>query len=306
MDEKLKAFLEARYHGELSGARLVAELLRLYEQHKDLADEHFLVELCSGDEEKFQQRVWEMSLSDRLRAQGLRLSSAPEGPDFRVEVDGDVMWIEAISPGPGRGADQVPTDRPRIVKAPGQLPIVERPAAGPGVTVTDVPHEKILLRWTSSIAAKLDKLEGYLKKGIVAPTHALVIAVNSGQLGPHGAKGISQYPAAMEAGYPIGPRFLTIDKSGAAGAAGVGYRNEVIKLSGAGVPTTAFIEPRGAKLSGVLAAHYTDRDLLDAPKKLVVVHNIKATVKLRNGVFKDADDYWLEPLSGDDYKIRLN
>jgi hypothetical protein len=89
--------------------------------------------------------------------------------------------------------------------------------------VTDFPHESILLRWTAAIKEKTEKLIGsasnpnigYFHSGIVAPEDAYVIAVNGVLLrnGPFSSHlGISQFPFAIEAVFPVGPYQLTINR----------------------------------------------------------------------------------------------
>lgn len=82
--------------------------------------------------------------------------------------------------------------------------------------VVSLPHEEILLRWTSAIKEKAEKLlgradrktgeriPGYIEKGIVTPSDAYVIAINGRLLRGFGGAipelhGISQLPYAVEA-----------------------------------------------------------------------------------------------------------
>ena len=52
----------------------------------DLPSEPLLVdtERQSGNKAKLLQRVWEMMLARHLDALGVKLTTAPEGPDFRL------------------------------------------------------------------------------------------------------------------------------------------------------------------------------------------------------------------------------
>ena len=58
--------------------------------------------LADDDECARRQRIWEMQLAAHLRACRHVLARRPEGqPDFRIEIDGITVWVEAISLAPG-------------------------------------------------------------------------------------------------------------------------------------------------------------------------------------------------------------
>jgi type I restriction enzyme S subunit len=111
--------------------------------------------------------------------------------------------------------------------------------------VGDVPHNEILLRWTAAIKAKWEKLKVYHTKNIVAASDAYVIAVNGCQLGAFPLnEGVSRYPYAVEAVYPLGPGALTIDKHGKIGNPFVTTRLAIQTAKGAPVPTSLFLDKR--------------------------------------------------------------
>ncbi|MGH8590202.1 MAG: hypothetical protein ACREXX_13030 [Gammaproteobacteria bacterium] len=152
-------------------------------------------------------------------------------------MDGDrKVWIEVICPEPTRVPDTWSTFQPEGTFA--------------------FPHKEILLRWTSAIKAKAEKLvgsvygtiKGYLQTGVVAPNDAYIIAVNGCQLrnGPFSAHfGISQFPFAAEAVFPIGPYQLRINRDTLEVVErGHQHRPYVQSTNGAQVPTYTFLDSR--------------------------------------------------------------
>lgn len=161
------------------------------------ADGKFLNEL-SGDEGAFWSALSEALVFDRIV--GKTFGARPKvghAPDFLLIENGRRIWIEVVCPQPGG----IPLDWLEWV---------------PGVG--DVPHNQILLRWTTAIKEKTEKLlgsldgqrRGYLDKGVVEPSDSYVIVVNGCRLrhGPFASlEGITQYPYAVEAALAWGPFF---------------------------------------------------------------------------------------------------
>jgi hypothetical protein len=152
-------------------------------------------ELTSGDEGKFWQRAWEMLLHDHLARLGHGLYSNNEGPDFAIRSKGMTVWVEAVVPTP--------------IGVPNEWLEVPPPRFG----ARKVPHEEMLLRWTSALKEKRDRLEGraqgargYGAKGIVQNCDSYVVAINACRLSSLGQeKGASGLPLAVEAVFPVGP-----------------------------------------------------------------------------------------------------
>jgi hypothetical protein len=94
-----------------------------------------------------------------------------------------------------------------------------RPVTGQAYTM---PHEAILLRWTSAIKDKAEKLfgaadhpdTGYLAKGVVAEGDAFVVAINARRLRDSfpQLEGISQFPFPVEAVFSVGPYAVQINR----------------------------------------------------------------------------------------------
>jgi len=258
------------------------------------ADPKFLNELVSGEEHKFWSCISEALVAQRLNGKIFPKRANPGvGPDFLV-LDGErKVWIEVICP------------------EPVQLPaawIEFRPN-----TVISFPHEDILLRWTSAIKAKAERLfgnekrrEGYLASGIVAEDDAYVIAVNSCRLrnGPFPSLiGISQFPFAAEAAFGFGPFQITINKE-TLETVGTGYQHRpfVKNRNGADVPAHTFLDPAFEPLSAIWAVDLNGHSAFGGSEPMYVVHNPNATCPVSKGFLPSLHDY-VARLEGDFYVL---
>lgn len=182
--------------------------------------------------------------------------------------------------------------------------------------VTDFPHEQILLRWTAAIKEKAGKLigsadgrtTGYLQEGIVAPEDAYVIAVNGCQLRkqPHSALiGISQFPFAAEAVFPIGPCELKIDRQ-TLEIVGRGYQHRpfVINQNGAKVPAYTFLDPRFNPISAIWAVDIDGGAAIGNSDPMVVVHNPNADNNVPVGFLPSDSEYVATPASDDELVLK--
>jgi type I restriction enzyme S subunit len=155
--------------------------------------------------------------------------------------------------------------------------------------VITFPHVDILLRWTSAIKAKAEQLlgdrkgtiQGYLKDGIVGPDDAYVIAVNGCRLrsGPFPALlGISQFPFAAEAVFPIGPYQIQIDRE-TLKKVGDGHQHRpfVKNKNGSDVPAYTFLDPYFAPISAIWAVDVNGTSAVGGLEPMVVIHNPNAT-----------------------------
>jgi hypothetical protein len=95
-------YIAGRFPRDHPLARYYLDLWRSFERSglADLADRHFVRELTSGEDGKFEQRAWEMVLARRLSAEGHTLFSADQGPDFGLRYQNRTIWVEAIVPSP--------------------------------------------------------------------------------------------------------------------------------------------------------------------------------------------------------------
>lgn len=263
-------FLENRH-------RFQPDVLKYYSNLWDvhfsagLANKHFAIELTSGNDAKFSQRVWEMVLARHLMDSGHSISSRPEGePDFRFESGGRTIWVEAVSPeaGPDLSCD---------------LP----------VSGSVVPHSERLLRWTSALAMKSGKGADYRRKMVVKPDDAYVIAIDGGQLGwhplTHGASRILPYIA--EASLAMGPlAFRVNEDTGRFLGTVVTVRSAVLNHNNASVPTAVFFDPSYSHVSAVIGC--VPPKLAGSDLPVQVVYNPLADVPLASGLFGNAAEEW--------------
>lgn len=274
----LDQFLTSKFEGLPEAQRFYVDLWRWYSA-QGLADSHFEIEITTS-EENFWQRVWEMVLASQLAGCGHKLSSADQGPDFNFTCEGRTVWVEAIAPRP-------------MGLPPDWMELRNRGE----VRVRDYPHQEILLRWTSAIRTKHQKLvgrgapgtenfePGYLRNGTVKQTDAFVVAVNgSGLAATPETYGISQVPYILEAVFPIGPISVGVERAtGEFGRAYQAYRPIINNKSGAEVRTDCFLNPEYAGVSAVMGcATLSPPEYAKSP--VVVVHNLYARSPIPTGI----------------------
>jgi type I restriction enzyme S subunit len=263
-----------------------------------LADADFTNRLCSGVEKEFWARVSEALLAAHLRKVGLDPTpSRGGGPDFLVIEKGRKIWIEVICPEPtGVPFDWLTSKPSKVVK------------------VVKFPHEQIILRWTSAIKEKSEKLigsldgtiRGYIEKGIVESGDAYIVAVNGCQLrhGPFPALlGISQFPFAAEAVFMIGPYQIqinrdTLEQTGA----GHQHRSIILKPNGAPVPTDTFLDPRFQPISAIWAVDIAGT-VIGNLNPMAVIHNPIAFNPIPNGFLPAHDEYVATPIGKEEFEL---
>ena len=227
---------------------------------------------------RFHPHWWEMYVAGCLLQAGVALvprsrrSRRNAGPDLQVETP--TVWIEAVAATSGTGADAV----------------VE---AASGIA-HDVPDDGVKLRILSAIADKVSKFEQYVDEGIVSPTDPCVIAVNTGAV-PWGRKE-REVPRIVRCLFPFGHEVIEISRtSGQVVGRRHEHRPDVIKQSGATVPTTGFETPGWSKISAVI---HSPVDVFNGPKRIgsdfVIVHNPHAQNPLPLGFLKLGTEYWVE------------
>jgi hypothetical protein len=280
-DKRVRDFLDKEY-AETPHSK--ASLINLWQKFLELGlpNAHFVSEFTSGKKEAALQRSWEMMLACHLDALGFVVTTSDEGPDFRIEHNGHVIWIEAISPQPMG----LPSDYLQPLK-PGEF------------RVGDVPHNEVLLRWTSAIKEKSEKLKEYRAKGIVGPRDSFVIAINGCQLGTFPLQhGVSQFPYAVEAVYAAGPITFPIDKDRRIGKPFVSIRPEIRNAKGAPVPTALFVDRNNAAISAVIA--FSKDRSEDPTLALDIVHNHFASSPVPQGILGNKGDEWITEPDGKD------
>jgi type I restriction enzyme S subunit len=154
--------------------------------------------LCSENENTYWQQLSEVLLADKLSKAGIQITRETSGPDFLIEHEGKRIWIEVITPEANGILDEWINYDSRNDHA------VMR------------PNNAIILRWTSAIKEKSDKLKKYLRNGLVINGDIYVIAVNGRLLRGWGGVfpnlcGDSQFPFAVEATFCLGALGISID-----------------------------------------------------------------------------------------------
>lgn len=284
--------LERHFPGEGRPALVREALLWACDEFaaSGLADRKFEIELMDDSDDKFWSCISEALVYKRLRDKVVTSrSNVGVGPDFLLQVGQKRVWVEVICPAP----TGVPADWLDIQI--GQ--------------VTSMPHEAILLRWTAAIKEKTDKLvgsfdgrvRGYLEKGIVAPEDIYVIAVNGCRLrhGPFSALlGISQFPYAAEAVFPIGPYQVRVDCDMLEPiVASHEQRFSIKKPKGALVPTYAFLDPRFKPVSAVWAIDFNGCGVIGNSEPSALIHNPYANNQLPQQVLQVDEEYMATPLN---------
>jgi hypothetical protein len=287
-NEEVRAFLDRQFQ---ETPDYKASLVALWEKYLALGlpNAHFVSEFTSGKKEVIFERAWEMMIARHLDAQGHHLTTSDEGPDFRFEQNGLIVWVEAVSPEPkGLPDDWLQKPKPNEFK------------------VGDVPHKEILLRWTAAIKAKWEKLNVYIEKKIVGENDAYVIAVNGCQLGAFPLHhGVSRYPYAVEAVYALGPQAISINKeTGKVVKSFVTQRTAVETAKGASVPTSLFLDPKYSSVSAIIACSMDRSNEPNLP--LDVVHNYLARVRIPERILGTAGEEWVaDPVGTAGQEIEL-
>ncbi|MDD2325535.1 MAG: hypothetical protein PHW63_06005, partial [Alphaproteobacteria bacterium] len=143
--------------------RAVENFLSLYEKHKEHLDAHFVSEICTGEMQKIDARVWELLLCEYFTEQKLDFISPDHGPDFKIQsITGKTIWVEAICPNIQLSKDEKVINYLR--RSEEQSEFVE------------VPEENLDLVITSAMKEKNDKFIKYIKEAVVGEGDIMLIA----------------------------------------------------------------------------------------------------------------------------------
>jgi type I restriction enzyme S subunit len=187
-------------------------------------------------------RFWELYLGCTLLDRGfqlvLRENLPKEGPDFCIEQNGSRLWIEAVVPTIGSGADS--------------LPLKEEP---PPDRFQIVPQDQIILRYCSAIKDKHCAHLRHLKNGVVKADDRFIIAINGAGI-PIQFSDAGEVPYVIRAVLPFGQYSVIVDKATKQVVkAGFKHRNVIIKSSGSPVQTNIFLDCTFSFISGLLFAN---------------------------------------------------
>jgi type I restriction enzyme S subunit len=239
-----------------------------------LAPPHFVREIETNDEGKLWSNIWEAMLYRHLRSFGYMprnsvKASGQHGPDFCIDHEGRTIWIEAIVPAPeGIDAEWLEPPKKGVIK------------------VKTMPPEQMLLRCTAAVDTKRRKFDEYRAEGIVGEHDCTVIAVNICRLSDYDidGNGISRFPLAMEAVFPIGPLAVSIARDGKQdGPAQNMPRFSIKNAKGRDVRTDSFLDQNFERVSAVIQGY--QKHMHETTLVLSTVHNPLATNPLPRGLF---------------------
>jgi hypothetical protein len=289
---QLREFLNQRFPDNSVAPSHFESLLAAYQESR-LAPPNLISEVTSGEEGKLWSHVWEALLYHHFASlkfnfrYGKVTKAGQHGPDFGI-IDGDrTIWIEAVVPSPeGIPADWL--EPPKINE----------------VRVRSMPHQEMLLRWTSVLRDKRSQFEKYVQENIIPASDCTVVAINACRLSDFVGDdhGISQLPFAVEAVFPIGPLAIQLTSDGQMRNDPMRVpRHSLQKPSGIEVPTGNFLDPTYRNISGLLGCIH--RDNLDGLRSLTLVHNPLAVEPLPQGILGASKEYVAED-KGDSYLLQ--
>jgi hypothetical protein len=202
-----------------------------FERH---ADKQFRTEL----RRTFDARYWEMHLTTSLILAGFEVTCPKPGPDVGIIYRGQRIWFEAVAPNCGDP---------------------DKPDSVPTEMLGQIPEEKIILRYLNSIATKhRDQYLNWLEKGTVAPTDAMVYAINPRAIPWDHTDGSP--PRILQAAYNAGPATVEVDPTSMRIVrTGYEFRGFIRKApkedqKGEEVPTGIFPLKEYAWLSGLICS----------------------------------------------------
>ncbi|EYC52912.1 hypothetical protein AZ34_12725 [Hylemonella gracilis str. Niagara R] len=233
------AYINVRDSPNLVEAKAFVESLWL--RYQAIADTNHL----SDARNHFLQRFWEMYLACTLIERGIEVHRVGDaGPEFYFLEQGRRVWVEAVAPTAGEGADQVPD----IV--PGEAFMV--------------PSEKVVLRFTNAYRTKSLKFHDDVKKGRVNEDDLILLAINSRGV-PHGPFG-GDMPFFLKAFLPFGNLTLEIDRRTRRVVDRYHkHRPVIMKKNQSSVGTAGFLDPESGPFVGVL---HSAVDCANQPLKL--------------------------------------
>lgn len=265
---------------------LRATLENLWAAYEPFADPNFIAEFAREPDARF----WEMFVACQLLDAGRTLLPTVERtrrggqPDICILNSDRRIWIEAIAPDIG-AAD------PDQVRGP--VPINE------GGGLAPAPTRQVQLRITSALWTKTQKIQRYIRHGVIGRDEVALVAIGGGRFGLFA----SEYPlpTILSSVFPIGPEMLTVDLE----------RDEIvdqrfepsfhIERDGGRIPRNAFLDERFKAVSGVVWSRVSIGNMSRTERPLSLVHNPLASVGMterwgvwdREFVIRPDGDQWV-------------
>jgi len=238
-------------------------------------------------------RFWEMYLGVQLLCEGRTLLTAAQRgvngsmPDICVVERGRRIWIEAIVPERGEGADAVPLPSP-----------INR-----GGRVRAAPIREIDLRTTGAFWTKSQVVGHYLNLGVIGAQDVRLIAIGVGRFGAYASE--HPIPQVLSALLPIGEYFATFDTK-ADRITGQGFQPsfEITRKGTTAIPRTAFVDPQFSHISGVIWSRAGIGGWGRSVRPLTFVHNPLATVRMLRGWCEWDREFVASRLNEQDWEAR--
>lgn len=149
-------------------SRVKNEIEKMWDVYYLYAPRNFKSNMLQS-KECFYQRWWEMYLGTKLLEHNFNISTNIKdiGPDFKIIINGEIYWIEAVAPECGENK----VDSLEVMK----------------LGVHSLPRREFLLRLSNAINNKIEKFKDYLEKGIVKEEDKLIIAISTCNLSQYGS-----------------------------------------------------------------------------------------------------------------------
>jgi len=269
-DELYTAMRDGQADFQIAGRRRVEEM---WQQCAAFLDP----DLDQKARNTFLNAWWELYVASTFSTNGFpllpRAGRAPsrDGPDLQTK---DRVWVEAVAPGPGVGADRVPIRQFSGVHA--------------------VPDEQLKLRLRNSIEEKHKALIRYEERGWVKPDEPVIVAVGGAAMGYQWLE--REVPRIVRAVLPIGHQVVHLEPRT---AEVVGTSHEftatIQKSSGSAVSTDIFRSDSHARISALIYSDFDPVNLPDRPgADFVGILNPFARAPVSHGYLKFLDEYWVE------------
>jgi hypothetical protein len=211
----------------------------------------------------------------------------PKGPDLCIEGESPV-WIEAIAVEPGASEDRVKTQEERRDTNTSQME---------GVWIGDLPSEEsLILRCTSAMALKSQKIMEYRRQSIVGCNDVCLVAISLGKI--EGASlFFSTRPESifLKAFFGIGEDYFAYTPHSGDGIRhGNHHRPTVAKASGKSVSACQFLCDDASHVSGLLGTCVDIFNAKSVPSEILLVNNPKALAPLGPRVLNIGSEFRAE------------
>jgi hypothetical protein len=241
------------------------------ENHKFVGDD-----LPANAKRQLQESFWELFLADALRRRGVDLvprsdRKAKAGPDL---LTASGIWIEAVAPGTGHGADRVPDWESGVARS--------------------VPDDQMQLRYLAALDEKRKKFDKYKQSSLVGATDPCVIAVNSANMGISGELDVHRGVRAL---FGLGWQVAHIDVASRIVLSDTWeHEDHIRKQSATPISKTGFLDATFAGVAAALFSRATPWAVADHGLfcDFVVAHNHNATTRMPLRALPSFQEYAVE------------